>query len=748
MAERTAEGGVRLSLILDKDGKPFVHQVNSAMSAATTAVERGGQRAGRSFGEVLGSGFFLKAAAATLTLRRLANSAGEASPQFSALKREVSETGKVLGTDLQFAIGGLLGTARPLLDWLQETSGAMRGVLGGTALASTAMGPFKLALMSLGVPGAQATAILLGLGAALGALAGKAGENAKEVARRTQELIQTALAAGERTAQASRDKLAEELAAQEKLLRSEQDRLRDIAEDQPAVDLLGSAGTAQTGFARSAQQAESELRRSVAERSRTVEDLRQQVTAFDQALAIFSRGVVQLGDADLTISDFIQRQQLAIATGEQTLEAARQAIQARRAELEKDRELLANTAAAVQDTDEVRQLFVRLAGGDEQKAAELRQKFLANELTQKQLLTQVEREIVSLTGTEVDLTDRLSQQAERLRTTELNRKVLQAQLVDALRGFGPVLEMQVLEEERRRLAIEEGGRAKTRILELDNAILALSQQIARVEEQRANAQRQEREAKWREEVTQWQQASLSHIELEMSLMRLSAHSEEQFRAQRIRALQEELGLRNLSMQAMRAELDDINLSAAIAPEQAARRRQQMGELIGLLQDARGESAGMGDEIRLLGSGLQQVATHGALAMVQMFTRGKAQVKDFAEFALETFERMFAELLAKQVVMAFIRLLSGGGGFTGSVGGSFPLPFDFGGGITRLGPRPNLPMLPQPANGIFGSAIESKLDRLAAAVEGLELRVAPLRLRGQDLYGSVQLAQASAPKLKS
>lgn len=749
MAERTAEGGVLLRLQLDRDGKPFVQQVDAAMAGANAAVTKGARRAGASFGELLGSGFILKAAAATVVLRRLSSSAGDASPEFRELRREVSEAGKAIGTDLQYAVGSLLSVTKPFLDWIERASGGMKGLVTGTVLASMTMGPFKAALVALRIPGAQATAILLGLGAALGALAGKAAGEAQRVQREISGLVDNVLRQGEDVARSSREATQAELDLELKLLEDRKRKLADLSKSGPRVEVVG-IGDADIVT----QQQAIALNTAISESEKNVSRLKQTLQAYDEAFRLFARQGLTLSDTDLSVGDFISRQQLEIKAGEKSLAAARDAVRARRDEVEADLAILRDAVRIQTGGSEVADLFTRLAGGDATKGLELQKSAAADVLEQKRLIGQVEKDNNLLLGAQLDLTDRISEASDRMRTTELNRKVLQAQLVDALRGFGPVLEKQVLEEERRKLAIDEGGRAKTRILELDNQILGLSQQITQVEARREELAKSEADARWREQVTQFQTAYLDNLNLELALSRLAAESDQQFRRQRIQSLSEELGLRSLTVRALQDELAAINASAAISPELAAQRRQQLADLIGLLGEERAATAETGQEVQLLTDGFRNLANQGSLAMVQLFTRGKSQVKDFADFALQTFEQMFAQLLSRQVVLAFISLLSGGGrGLALGAGGSvLPLPFDYGSAgatsLPRLGPRPGLPSLPATGGyGLGGGAVEAKLDRMAAALENLKLQVSPIRLRGSDLHGSVQITEAKTAKLK-
>lgn len=751
MAERTAEGGVRLSLILDQNGTPFVRQVSSAADQATGAISRAGARAGRSFGEVLGSGFVIKAAAATIVLRRLTSAAGDASPEFKALKRDAGEAASAIGGDLQRAIGSTLSVAGPFLDWLTSAGGATRGLVAGLLGGTAAANVFKTALTALGLSGGAATAVILGLGAALGALSGLVADKARTAQEEFDGVVQDALAKGRGYAEDQLAATEESLRAQEELLIEKQGKIaqlnRDLLEEQANVQ--GAAKGVRGAVGGVAADEKRRLEADVREIQGRIDELTPKAAALKNAMALFNQGRATVAIDELPISDFIAKQQLAIASGVKSLDEARSAVKIRRAEVEKELELLRDSERAFQPGAESLAVFTRLAGGDRAKGIEL-QNQAKDLLTRKRLIAQVEKESDSLLTAQLDLTTRIGDQSERARTTELNRKVLQAQLVDGLRGFGPVLEKQVLEEERRRLAVEEGGRAKTRILELDNEILNLSGQIAEVERKRAELSKQESAAKWREEVTAFQAAYLQNVQVEMALAKLAAASDEQYRRQRISALQQELGLRSLTVAALEDELAAINASAAAAPEQAAQRRQQLGDLIGLLQEEKQTVAENSAEVQLLGDAFGRMANQAALALVQTVTRGKAEIKDLADFALRTFEEMFAQLLARQVVLTFLSLFTGGGGAAAGAGAGIPIPVDFGGSITRLGPRPNYPQIPSAGLMQASSAgrIEERVGQLAAAVQGLTLKVGTFELRGADLRASVQIAEGKTPKLRT
>lgn len=752
MAERTAEGGVKLALTLDRDGKPFVESVTRVTQAADKAIANTGQRSQKTFAELFGSGLLLRLAGATVLLRNISGAASQQSTELKNVSANAKQLAGVLGTELQAAVGSVLKQANPFIDFLTRSGGGVRGFSAGIGTAVTVGKPFVQLLKDLGISGGAAFAIITALGAAGGTLMGKIGENAARAEREFSEAVEGILGKAQEVAEVEKSKLEADLQDARKLLENQLKSLDELKKRQQAgqIDVSGrgvedQSPTVRLRLARDIAALDEEARKTKG----VVDSITTALVAYNKAFDIRERSQALVQRSDLGTGELINELNVAIAMQDETLESARTQAAERKAQLTEELGLIQSTILSEQK----KALILKLSGGDPEKATQLQ-----FDLTQgtnaaaKSLEIQkgIRIQLTQLEQFELDLTNRIGDRNEKLSATAFNRLLLQAQILDAIEGQGPLHELQLLREERSRLAVQEQGRAKTRILELDKQIVEFTRQIQDAEAERAIARGEDADRKLAELKREKQTNDLARVSVEVELLKLAAQTDAQFRAQRIASLKQQLALQDTTVASLRNELQIIDQLAIIDPELGNSQRQRLTELIGLLGEEKQARTEISDEIRILQAGFEQLANQATLSMVQIFTRGKAEAKDWGDYVRNVIEQVMSQLLTSGLMNLILSLFSGGaGGFLmgGAIGGPVGDLIPGGGNLAGLRPAPNLPV---PGGILFGSnsGIEARLDAIAGAVSNLKLQVAEFKLKGRTLRAAVSLADAQAPVLKT
>ncbi|MDD5087563.1 MAG: hypothetical protein PHI18_02025, partial [bacterium] len=285
-------------------------------------------------------------------------------------------------------------------------------------------------------------------------------------------------------------------------------------------------------------------------------------------------------------------------------------------------------------------------------------------------------------------------------------------------------------------------------------ILTLEQAVAAAKQQQIEKSQRARDAEQRRLEDLAKFVTL----VDLSLQKLGAGSDEQFRQQRIADLQKELGLTQLTEMAIRQKAAALNLAAinalaegTVSTAEIEKQKAALQELLGLLEQSRSKAS---EEIPLIGQAIQNATAEGTRSLVQMFTRGKVEAKQFADAMRNIFEQLISQLMARGILLMLSSLIPGFGpamGIVGAVTGQ-------GGGPAGVGfPGGTIPNLPTPARYLSGPDLsgwmqkmertQRNLARDIARIAATPTEVVGVTVQGEVLRFSVKRAEAAAAKRK-
>jgi hypothetical protein len=718
---------VRTSIIIDPaTGKAYVADVQKTFAKVEDAVTASGKKMGKSFDQVFSTGLIARLAIAGFALQRLASHADEPNRKFKEMQDSFGELQNELANTMQAAGGTILSGLRPAIKALAEARGEVHGLVLGLGGIVT-VGPAVLRILSFaGISGGPVVAGMMVAMAALGTVIGAVGEAAKKHQGKVDEYIKQ-----------FKNKPIEEV---NKSLR-ENLKLLDELQKKQTESKTSSTSMAQTGFYGVARSS-SALDKQIADAEAQIAADRELIRLDNEQTEVYAKlNKLKAEVGTKTTQEFLAALNSEIAMGNKRLAQARDDVKTQKDLLE-----ITQAKLEIKNQDHVADL-INLGYESELKAI----KKDGTEEAQLQLIVnkaykQVTADIVALQSTRADLTTRIGQQSEKDRTEAYNRTVLEARLIDLMQLAGPVMELKAVKAERIKLETEGEGKAQTKILELRIKELELETAISEVLEQQIKAKAEAAAISQKAYDDAKKRGSEFSGQLEAGMQ--SATGTTPARPQQIRILQQELGITNLTTQALRDKAEAIELGQVLGVqtlEQAELERSKLIELTRLLSEERQQAmAGLIELQGILMGGVRSAADGVGQAFVDMFKSGENAGKNFGKFMEQLIQRLAAQLIGSAIFSLISNLLFpgsglilGGGKIAG--GGIFG-----GGGILNTGnyrpfdpasfPMPTVAGASGGLNPRWAQKIIASNERVVAAVEGLQKKGLPLhgKLEGKDI----------------
>lgn len=753
--------GISFSLYVDPHTKKtFVADVAKTVKDAETGAAPAMKKMQLSLGSLFTGPSLLRLAAGAYALRRIGMAADEPSEKLKAFGGEIHELSGTIGSELQAAAGGLGMAMVPAIKLFVDLGGGVHGATVAGAALLFLLPKINVALKAIGLTSGPFIAVLTVGMLAAGAAAGVYGEKAAKAERRNREFADSLEGMPLEEVQIALRGSEEELNRLEIALNE--------ATQADARMVAGLGNSIDTETLRTRR-----LRESTNEQREHNRILKERIER-ERELAALGQLPVP-GKPEETTGEMIARLNTEIALKRTTLSQAREEIQLRQKRNEADLRAVQAGEFEVLNlkTGEKRNLLLgeeraRLeeiaaaratAGRDEENT--IKKTGLIREAQAK-----YEREIAGLSlqiskrmqaenqaglQSQVDLNGRITQEHEKQTSESRNRQILTAQILDMIREQGPLMEKLAVDEQLMTLLASGRKDDEIQVLELRKKQAELGQQLLNNEEQRRNAA-----ADVADETLKQQQDFNKMLEsqafaakaMEVSLMRLAAEDENQFRTKRIAQIKEELYLQDTSTESLREAYAVIQQLKISFPEMGAEQEKTFNELIGLLQQAKDKAREIPEEIKFMVSGLETATRRGSLALVQLFTRGKVDAKRFAEDMISIFEQMLAEMMGKAVFRTLLEMMmmifnpsAALGGAAGGRVGDLIAPL---GGSLAGWHGSTLPNFPTPRSGgsyvnVRLTGLERKFDQLGERIEaaiGQPLRVTGFELRGSTIKGSL------------
>jgi len=728
------------SIILDQNGRPFVKQVESTMGDASRAGEKPAAKLGATLGRVITTGTLVRLGTAAFLLRRMGLAATEQSPAVQKLSRDVDVLQGKLGTELQAGFGKLASSMSPAIQAFTNADGSLHGLVL-TAGALLLLGPkLNKLLVGLGATNPIIIATFAAL-AAGGAVVGKLGQQAAEVEARLRKFQEIAAAAPSTAA------LEEEIELhRQRILELEAETRAQAAKTQAeASDVQMKYRHVQASQLQTNANA-----KEIADHEQIIAVLQTEIRQREELIDNLNAVTALAGPE--TSADLINRLNVEIALGKTKLGQARDEVSLREEALKTQLAALKVEGEAESKERALSSLglldrFQKAKDSAEQQAI----------LTEARL--QTERELLSIQSAYANLGDRITEQQKKQLSEAQHRAQLVAQIADAIAEQGPIEELNLARAQLR--AFLEDGHKETEIqvLELKKQIVELeAKQTAFVEQRaqselelsRAKSQQFEQEKREAEAREQFARA------VGISVSRLGAENEAQFRAQRIQDLREELLLENLTNNEILLRAQRINELSQVDEAAAERQKAALNELIGLLQQERDAASQIPPELRLIGQAGEQALQSLTRNFVTAFTRGKKEAQDWGEVVLSVIEDIIARLLVAVLLKSIVSAFSLGTGGGSLIGGPLGDLINPGGGNAARFPGGGLPNFPVPQ--LAGASSFGGFGRMERAIQEMRADISALRsegiaitgqgtLSGNDIRFSYKRAESSAGNRK-